>query len=841
MVNVCAIAGCSNTHKHEGVSFHQFPSDLKRREIWTKQVQTTRANWSGPSAHSKICSDHFETSCYEDHSLYLSFGLKRKRALKPDAYPTIFPGDKANSTPLDPPTSERVRTLIEAFPRIRPREQHSSVDKQDTEEASVNKCESGTCTDNKATCPLQTVHNKDDKENDLSQQISHETKAGAKQPCVTNNQHNTVPESELQAPDNDLLSSSTNQQEHTATSGTVHLVVDDNVVPLVTSPLPNVKVVYLIKPKAQGHNSESRFQQQQQVSQQQVIFPGQSRLVSNPGWIRIESVEHLQENPQDSESNTETQKSVLEWEQQIRQGCQTHPGLVSNAGKIKIGTDEQLPVVQVKQGSSPEFQNDNGNQQPLLQEKQQILPEGQIDPGLVSNQRNSKTDSVEELPVVKVKQEPSVDSKNDMHVGCPQPVLQEKLNVCQEAQTDSGLGWIKTEPLEQVTDAGLGNDLIFLTSTGDEVKVDLCAEGRNKDRNDAEVFVKQEFIEEEKTSDIGVDHRKEDMIDYFQFQQVDQTSEDYENAEMSKDDKEEDKKEEDDDGDGDDDEANDDMEMEEDSSDEDYVPYVKGRTPKAKSRARHKKPKTKSYSFRQDVKLSRLPVTYECKTCQERFVEAESMRMHYTKTHLNTDKQNDSAGNGPSLSLQGDIREIAVILKQCWQCEDYVENMQRHVKSHSFHNFVCEVCGRGFSNPKYLRRHRETHKAKEDRKLHKCPECDKAFVTKSLFSNHVEKKRCKNASKHVCEQCGRQFGKLHHLTTHKLIHLEEKPFKCSECGRGFSQRGNMNLHMRTHTDVRPYQCQICQKGFKHNVSLKNHQKNHHGMDWWKDKQNEKVG
>ena len=70
MVKRCIAAGCSNTHK-DGVSLFQFPRDPQLKQKWIKQVQRTRAGWSGPGsvAGSVLCSAHFEKSCFEPSCL----------------------------------------------------------------------------------------------------------------------------------------------------------------------------------------------------------------------------------------------------------------------------------------------------------------------------------------------------------------------------------------------------------------------------------------------------------------------------------------------------------------------------------------------------------------------------------------------------------------------------------------------------------------------------------------------------------------------------------------------------------------------------------------------------
>ena len=72
MVKRCVAAGCSNTYS-DGVSLFAFPRDPSLRQEWLKQVQKTRARWSGPSKHSVLCSCRFTEDCFEPDTLLETF------------------------------------------------------------------------------------------------------------------------------------------------------------------------------------------------------------------------------------------------------------------------------------------------------------------------------------------------------------------------------------------------------------------------------------------------------------------------------------------------------------------------------------------------------------------------------------------------------------------------------------------------------------------------------------------------------------------------------------------------------------------------------------------------
>lgn len=116
MVKNCVAANCSNTYGH-GVSLFKFPKNPELRQKWIKNVQRTRANWSGPGEHSVLCSQHFESSCFEvDSELAAQMGIQKRRRLKPDAVPTLFdrptiqlPSASQSQSETDPSESSRKR------------------------------------------------------------------------------------------------------------------------------------------------------------------------------------------------------------------------------------------------------------------------------------------------------------------------------------------------------------------------------------------------------------------------------------------------------------------------------------------------------------------------------------------------------------------------------------------------------------------------------------------------------------------------------------------------------------------------------------------------------------
>ena len=82
---------------------HTWPVDPAISSQWTKFVQKKRANFTGPTEHSVLCSQHFENQCFDQHhESLLAFGYGKGRKLLPTAVPTIWK-DSREDIPVKKP------------------------------------------------------------------------------------------------------------------------------------------------------------------------------------------------------------------------------------------------------------------------------------------------------------------------------------------------------------------------------------------------------------------------------------------------------------------------------------------------------------------------------------------------------------------------------------------------------------------------------------------------------------------------------------------------------------------------------------------------------------------
>jgi len=82
----CVVQDCSNTSKHStGISLHSSPVNKPFRDQWVRFVRTHRANFNA-KGRFMICSNHFESSCFQ-RTMHLE-GFRR--FLLPGSAPTIW-------------------------------------------------------------------------------------------------------------------------------------------------------------------------------------------------------------------------------------------------------------------------------------------------------------------------------------------------------------------------------------------------------------------------------------------------------------------------------------------------------------------------------------------------------------------------------------------------------------------------------------------------------------------------------------------------------------------------------------------------------------------------------
>jgi len=154
---------------------------------------------------------------------------------------------------------------------------------------------------------------------------------------------------------------------------------------------------------------------------------------------------------------------------------------------------------------------------------------------------------------------------------------------------------------------------------------------------------------------------------------------------------------------------------------------------------------------------------------------------------------------------------------------------ESHVReAHPDECFICDLCGRNFSDQLKLEQHQANNPGGRGGKRclpvnYNCPHCPREFNRKRHMELHVLFKHTQERP-YSCEQCGKRFKTRQCVRLHMRSHgIGGYGGCCEECGKTFNQISAYHTHLKVHSNVRDFACEDCGMTFKLKHSLKKHQ------------------
>ncbi|XP_048486134.1 zinc finger protein 569 isoform X3 [Plutella xylostella] len=149
---------------------------------------------------------------------------------------------------------------------------------------------------------------------------------------------------------------------------------------------------------------------------------------------------------------------------------------------------------------------------------------------------------------------------------------------------------------------------------------------------------------------------------------------------------------------------------------------------------------------------------YKCSLCPRVYKDPEVFNRHMKRHYKNKIK----TIRPPPLEPTDPVAQIIAAVSQ-----DIHSDSQNKDQECSNNNYKCEMCGAGFAQKLYWKRH--IQRKHNGQRLPVCRECALAFGTRELYFDHL-----------------------------KEVHGDTTPFRCSMCPRGFQEKLKLDRHIIKH-------------------------------------------
>ncbi|CAL4074268.1 unnamed protein product, partial [Meganyctiphanes norvegica] len=174
-------------------------------------------------------------------------------------------------------------------------------------------------------------------------------------------------------------------------------------------------------------------------------------------------------------------------------------------------------------------------------------------------------------------------------------------------------------------------------------------------------------------------------------------------------------------------------------------------------------------------------------------------------------------------SIEEIVQSKQIMCDVCGKLLKNKEVLKVHLRIHSDVKYPCTQCDRTYFSKSSLNSHILRHTGKRNLE---CPHCEKKFFEKCYLNRHIKLVHEATSKEFLCFVCGKGFTTKTGLQEHSRKHSDDRPLICKECGKGFRYRSNLRTHLLAHEGKKPQMCSMCSFGCYTKANLLLHMAKH---------------
>jgi len=207
---------------------------------------------------------------------------------------------------------------------------------------------------------------------------------------------------------------------------------------------------------------------------------------------------------------------------------------------------------------------------------------------------------------------------------------------------------------------------------------------------------------------------------------------------------------------------------------------------------------------------------YQCDRCSTSFRVYSALERHIEAHILSASIQNPDTDTDKGIGLKTVELKDGNIMR-CAKCDlAYATHGMYRLHMQQYHDkaLTCEECGKKFTLPNSLNKHRLNYHTSFPKT---CDDCGQFCATKQEFVVHLANAHGQGIQENTvpCEICGKLVKNKYVLKQHvRLVHERKGgEFPCDQCGKIMKSKASLEYHSKVHTGDYAYRCDECGNGY----------------------------